>query len=194
MLLPLLGFVIVSTTTPGPNNLMVLISGANWGLRPTLPHIFGIATGFPILIMAVGLGLGMAFDALPALQVILKWVAFVYLCWIAWRIARAGRPEARGKRGRPMRFIEAVAFQWVNPKAWAMVLAGVALYTTKDGNRLMEVSLMAALFGIVCIPNGIVWTLFGSAISRLLDDDVRRQRFNIAMALLLVISAVPMLL
>ncbi len=193
ILLPLLGFVIVSTTTPGPNNLMVLISGANWGLRPTLPHIFGIATGFPVMIIAVGLGLGLAFTAFPELHEILKWVAFAYLCWLAWKIAMAGRPEAEGRSGRPMRFLEAAAFQWVNPKAWAIVLAGVALYTTETGNKALEITVIAVLFGLACIPNGIIWALFGSAISRLLDDDSWRRRFNIGMAVLLVISTIPTL-
>jgi threonine/homoserine/homoserine lactone efflux protein len=172
---------------------MVLISGANWGLRPTLPHIFGIATGFPVMIVAVGLGLELVFQAFPALHEILKWVAFIYLCWLAWKIAIAGRPQADGRSGRPMTFLEAAAFQWVNPKAWAIVLAGVALYTTDAGNKALEITVIAVLFGLVCIPNGIVWALFGSAISRLLDDDAWRRRFNIGMALLLVISTVPTL-
>jgi threonine/homoserine/homoserine lactone efflux protein len=193
ILLPLLGFVIVGTATPGPNNLMVLISGANWGLRPTLPHILGIATGFPVMIVAVGLGLDLVFQAFPALHEILKYLAFAYLCWLAWKIAMAGRPEAEGRSGRPMRFLEAAAFQWVNPKAWAIVFAGVALYTTETGNKAWEIGLIAVLFGLACIPNGIVWALFGSAISRLLDDDSWRRRFNIAMAILLVISTVPTL-
>ncbi len=190
-LLPLLGFVIVGTATPGPNNLMVLISGANWGLRPTIPHILGIAAGFPVMIVAVGLGLGLAFQAFPTLHDLLKYLAFAYLCWLAWKIAMAGRSEAKGRSGRPMSFLEAAAFQWVTPKAWAIVLAGVALYTTETGNKAVEITVIAALFGLVCIPNGIVWALFGSTISRLLDDDSWRRRFNIAMAILLVISTVP---
>jgi threonine/homoserine/homoserine lactone efflux protein len=172
---------------------MVLISGANWGLRPTMPHILGIATGFPVMIIAVGLGLELVFQAFPALHEILKWLAFAYLCWLAWRIALAGRPRAEGRSGRPMTFLEAAAFQWVNPKAWAIVFAGVALYTTETGNKAVEITVIAVLFGLACIPNGIVWALFGSAISRLLDDDAWRRRFNIAMAVLLVISTVPTL-
>jgi threonine/homoserine/homoserine lactone efflux protein len=192
-LLPLLGFVIVSTMTPGPNNMMVLLSGANWGLERSWPHIFGIAAGFPVMIVAVGLGLGLAFEAFPALHDILKWVGFAYLCWLAWKIAIAGRPEAGGAGGRPMTFLEAAAFQWVNPKAWAIVLAGVALYTTETGNKAFEISLFALLFGLACIPNGVVWALFGTAIAGLLQDDSWRRRFNIAMAVLLVISTVPTL-
>src|SRR5690606_32484543 len=137
-LLPLLGFVVVSTVTPGPNNLMVLVSGANWGLRRTMPHIIGIAIGFPVMIVAVGLGLGVAFDRLPWLHDVLKYVGFAYLLYLAWRIARAGRPELEGRAGRPLTVFEAASFQWVNPKAWAIVLGGMAVFTTATGNKLVE--------------------------------------------------------
>jgi threonine/homoserine/homoserine lactone efflux protein len=191
--LPLLGFVVAGTVTPGPNNLMVLISGANWGLKRTLPHIAGIAGGFPVMIVAVGLGLGAAFEAVPQLHEILKYVAFAYMLWLAWRIALAGKPEAEAGGARPLTFFQAAAFQWVNPKAWAIVFSGVALFTTDGGNKILEIGLIAVLFGLVCLPNGVGWTLFGSAISKLLADDIWRRRFNWAMALLLVISVVPTL-
>jgi threonine/homoserine/homoserine lactone efflux protein len=192
-LLPLLGFVVAGTITPGPNNLMVLISGANWGLRRTLPHIAGIAAGFPVMIVALGLGLGTVFEAVPQLHEILKYVAFAYMLWLAWRIALAAKPEADAGGARPLTFFQAAAFQWVNPKAWAIVFSGVALFTTEGGSKVLEIGLIAALFGLVCVPNGVVWTLFGSAISRLLADDLWRRRFNWAMAVLLVISVVPTL-
>jgi threonine/homoserine/homoserine lactone efflux protein len=192
-LLPLLGFVVVSTVTPGPNNLMVLVSGANWGLVRTLPHIAGIAFGFPVMIVAVGLGLGRAFESFPQLHDVLKYIAFAYLLWLAWRIANASKPEAEGGRGRPLNFFEAAAFQWVNPKAWAIVFSGIALFTTGGSAQVFQTGLIAVLFGLVCLPNGVVWTLFGSAISGLLADDTWRRRFNIAMAILLVASVVPTL-
>jgi threonine/homoserine/homoserine lactone efflux protein len=192
-LLPLLGFVVAGTVTPGPNNLMVLISGANWGLRRTLPHIAGIAAGFPVMIVAVGLGLGTVFEAIPQLHEILRYVAFAYMLWLAWRIALAAKPEAEADGGRPLTFFQAAAFQWVNPKAWAIVFSGVALFTTEGGSKVLQIGLIAALFGLVCLPNGVVWTLFGSAISELLADDTWRGRFNWAMALLLVVSVLPTL-
>jgi len=193
-LLPLLGLVVVGVVTPGPNNLMVLASGANWGLFRTLPHIAGISIGFPVMVAAVGLGFGAVFDVLPQLRDILKIVAFAFLLWLAWRIARAGRPDAIGSRARPLSFIEAAVFQWVNPKAWAIVFAAVALFADGAGNQLVEVGLAAAAFGFVCVPNGIIWTLFGSAISRFLSDDTKRSRFNVTMAVLLVASVIPTLL
>ncbi|MBZ0228669.1 MAG: LysE family translocator [Bauldia sp.] len=193
-LLPLLGFVVVATVTPGPNNLMVLVSGANWGLARTLPHIAGIALGFPVMIVAVGLGLGVAFETLPALHVVLKYTAFAYLLFLAWRIAQAGRPDLDGRRARPLNLVEAAAFQWVNPKAWALVFGGMALFTTAAGDRLTETVTIAALFGVACLPNGIVWCLFGRAIAHFLSDDRWRRRFNVTMAVLLVVSTLPTLI
>ena len=192
-LLPLLGYVLVSTVTPGPNNLMVLASGANFGIGRTLPHIAGIAAGFPIMIVAVGLGFGFIFDAYPAVHTILKYVTFAYLLWLAWKIASAGRPDADAVDARPMTFMQAVAFQWVNPKAWAMCIGAMALFTTAAGSKVIEVGIIALLFGLACLPNGIVWALFGRAIAGFLADDRRRFWFNIGMAVLLVVSVAPTL-
>lgn len=192
-LLPsLLGFVVAATCTPGPNNLMVLASGANFGLARTWPHIFGIAIGFPVLILAIGFGLALLFDAVPVLHTILKYASFAYLLWLAWQITRAGRPAA-AEDAHPLNFVQAAAFQWVNPKGWAMALGAMALFTTADGERAIEVITIAAAFGLVCLPNGVVWALFGRAIAGFLADDRQRRVFNAIMAILLVASVIPTL-
>jgi threonine/homoserine/homoserine lactone efflux protein len=193
-LLPFLGFALVATTTPGPNNLMVLTSGANFGVGRTVPHIFGIAIGFPILVLIVGLGIGFLFQAYPLVHTVLKYVAFAYLLWLAWQIARSERPDAKGPQPHPMTFLQAVAFQWVNPKAWAMILGAMALFISGNGgSHVLEIAVMAIIFGALCVPNGFVWALFGRAIAGFLADDRQRFWFNIVMAALLVISAVPSL-
>ena len=190
-LLPLLGFVLVSTFTPGPNNLMVLTSGANYGLARTLPHIAGICLGFPVMIVAVGLGLGYVFDAYPIAHVVLQWLAFAYMLWLAWRIVQAGRPAAEKADAKPLTLLEAALFQPLNPKAWAIVFGATALYTTTGGNKVLEIGLIAVLFGAICLPNGVVWALFGRAIAGFLQDDRRRFWFNLVMAVLLVLSVLP---
>jgi threonine/homoserine/homoserine lactone efflux protein len=192
-LVPLLGYVVVSTCTPGPNNLMVLQSGANFGVARTTWHILGIAFGFPVMILAVGFGLGFIFDAYPIVHTILKWVSFAYLLWLAWKIASAGRPDAEAAGAKPVTFLQAAAFQWVNPKAWAMGIGALALFTTASGNKVLEIGVIAALFGLACIPNGFAWALFGRAIAGFLADDRYRLWFNIGMALLLVLSVIPTL-
>lgn len=193
-LLPFLGFAVVATTTPGPNNLMVLTSGANFGVARTIPHIIGIAIGFPVLVLVVGLGIGVVFETYPAVHSVLKYVAFAYLLWLAWQIARSERPDAKGLQPHPMTFLQAAAFQWVNPKAWAMILGAMALFTASDGSgHVLQVAGMAVIFGALCLPNGFVWALFGRAIAGFLADDRQRFWFNIGMAVLLVASAVPSL-
>jgi threonine/homoserine/homoserine lactone efflux protein len=191
--LPLLGFVLAGTLTPGPNNLMVLASGANWGLARTMPHVLGITLGFPIMIIAAGFGIGIVFKAVPILEPILRYTAFAYLLWLSWKIARAGRLHGGEEGGRPMTLLQAAAFQWVNPKAWALVLSGIALFTTDGGDRVAEIGLLALLFGLVCLPNCIAWGLFGQSIARLLADDRRRRIFNLGMAVVLVLSVLPAL-
>ncbi len=191
--LPLIAFVVASTVTPGPNNLMVLASGANWGLARTLPHILGIVFGLPVMILGVGLGVSAVFAAAPWLHTVLKYVAFAYLCWLAWRIAVAKRPGESGGIGRPLNLWEAAAFQWVNPKAWAMVASGMAVFIDPNGNKLIQVLVFAALFSAVVLPNCIAWAAFGRGIARFLSSDGRRRWFNIAMAVLLVAATVPAL-
>jgi len=191
--LPLVAFVVAATVTPGPNNLMVLASGANWGLARTLPHVLGIVIGFPVMILAVGLGLSVVFEAAPWLHSVLKYVAFAYLCWLAWRIATAARPGENGGIRRPLNLWQAAAFQWVNPKAWTMILSGMAVFVDPAGNRLLQVIGIAALFAVVVLPNCLAWAVFGRGIARFLSSDGRRRWFNIAMALLLVGSALPAL-
>lgn len=192
-LLPLLGYALVATCTPGPNNLMVLTSGANFGVVRTVPHILGITFGFPVLILAVGFGLGFIFDAYPIVHVILKYASLVYLLWLAWRIVQSERPEEKKDHAHPLSFLQAAAFQWVNPKAWAMIFGAMALFTTEGGNKPLQVGIIAVLFGALCLPNGFVWALFGRAIAGFLADDRQRFWFNVVMAVLLVLSVVPSL-
>ncbi|HVY20881.1 MAG TPA: LysE family translocator [Bauldia sp.] len=191
--LPLLGYVVVSAVTPGPNNLMMLQSGANFGLARTVPHILGVTFGFPVMIVAVGLGLTYVFDAYPIVHEILKWLSFAFLLWLAWQIASAGRPDAQAAKGKPVTFLQAAAFQWINPKGWAMSIGALALFITNGGNRALQVGIIALLFGAVCFPNGVAWTLFGRAIAGFLENERNARIFNIAMALLLIVSVTPTL-
>ncbi len=191
--LPLVAFVIASVVTPGPNNLMLLASGANWGLGRTLPHILGVALGVPVMVLGVGLGISAAFEALPWLHTVLKYVAFAYLVWLAWRIATAARPGEGGGIRRPLNLWQAVAFQWVNPKAWTLFASGITVFVDPGGNRLVQILGIAALFAVVVPPNCLAWAAFGRGIARFLSSDSRRRWFNIAMALLLVGSALPAL-
>jgi threonine/homoserine/homoserine lactone efflux protein len=194
-ILAILGFALVTAFTPGPNNTMLMISGANWGVAPSIPHMLGITIGFPIMVFAVGMGLGGVFEAYPVLHEILKYGSFLYLLYLAWKLARAGRHDTDGNRlGKPMSFLAAALFQWVNPKAWMMAVSAMALYVPAGSAILPAVLLLAAIFALTSLPSAATWCLFGTAISRFLDSDRRVAIFNAVMAALLVLSMVPTLL
>src|SRR2546430_96088 len=115
-------FALASLFTPGPNNLMLMTSGVNYGFTRTLPHALGVAFGFGFLVLVVGIGLGALFAAFPALYTILKFAGAAYLIYLAWLIARSGPAKASGTRDQPLTFLQAAAFQWVNAKALVMAV------------------------------------------------------------------------
>lgn len=117
ILLALITFAFVSSITPGPNNLMLMASGANFGLRRTVPHMLGISLGHAFMVTLVGVFLLRIFVAYPIMNLILNVLSVAYMLWLAWKIATAVPPDAKKVTGTPLTFLQAAAFQWVNPKA-----------------------------------------------------------------------------
>lgn len=192
-LLPaLMGFALVSSITPGPNNMMLMASGANFGFWRSLPHMFGIGIGFTVMIVLVGLGLIGLFDAVPASYQLLKIFSVGYLLWLAWKIANAAPPVAGAAAGTPMTFVQAALFQWVNPKAWSMALTAITAYAPE--RTVWSILIVAAVFGAINLPSVSVWTVLGQQIRRVLNRPAWLRAFNIGMAILLVLSALPVLL
>lgn len=192
ILTALLGFAFVTTVTPGPNNLMLMASGANFGFRRTVPHMLGIAGGVSLMALLVGLGLMALFEAVPALSGILKVVSVLYLLWLAYKIATAAPIEARDAKARPMTLMQAAAFQWVNPKAWAMCLSAITIYA--PDRTLLSVGIVAGAFAMVSLPAISVWAWLGTIIRQWLSSPRRLQVFNLTMAALLVASMFPLLI
>ncbi|SFJ27352.1 Threonine/homoserine/homoserine lactone efflux protein [Paraburkholderia megapolitana] len=186
-------FALVTTITPGPNNTMLLASGVNFGFRRTLPHILGISAGVVLLMLAVGFGLGEAFRRWPLLYTVLETASVVYLLYLAWKIGTSGQVQVRKGERRPMRFYEAIAFQWINPKAWMMVLtAATTVHLSADFG--LNATLMAVLFYVVGLPCICLWAAFGMALRNLLANPVWLRVFNVGMAVLLVLSLYPVAL
>ncbi|OHD02134.1 MAG: hypothetical protein A2885_09285 [Sphingopyxis sp. RIFCSPHIGHO2_01_FULL_65_24] len=178
-------FALVSSITPGPNNMMLMASGANFGLRRTVPHALGVGIGFTLMIVLVGVGLMGLFDLFPILNTVLKVVSVAYLLWLAWKIANAAAPTTDGDaRGKPMTFVQAMLFQWVNPKAWTMALSAIALYA--PDRNVAAVLLVAVVFGIVNLPSTSIWAVMGQALRGWLSSPARLRAFNWTMAALLV--------
>lgn len=191
LLLALLGFAFVTTVTPGPNNVMLMASGANFGFRRTVPHMLGIALGVSLMALLVGLGLMALFEATPVLGRVLRVVSVLYLLWLAWRIATAAPIRDRPAQARPMTGLQAAAFQWVNPKAWAMCLSAVTIYA--PDRSLASVLIVAGAFALVSLPAISVWAWLGTVIRAWLSSPTRLRVFNLTMAGLLVLSLYPML-
>lgn len=192
LFMALLGFAFVSSITPGPNNLMLLASGVNFGFRRTIPHMLGIGIGFTLMIFLLGLGLGKVFELYPVLYKALRIVGGLYVLWLAWKIANSG-PVGEGRsRGTPFSFVQAALFQWINPKAWIMAVTAIATYTLPN-EYLWSVLLVGLVFGSVNLPCVSTWALFGVGLRRLLNDNRVLRLFNIAMAVLLVLSLAPLL-
>jgi threonine/homoserine/homoserine lactone efflux protein len=187
---PLVTFAVATAVTPGPNNIMLTASGANFGFRRTVPHMLGVAIGFTVMVAAIGLGLSEVFERFPVIHQLLRYGGAAYLLYLAYRIATAApaASDAAQPAGRPFTFLQAALFQWVNPKSWMMAVGAISTYTTVGGDLILESVLIALIFGAGGLPSTALWAALGVAISRLLQARWALRAFNIAMALLLVAS------
>jgi threonine/homoserine/homoserine lactone efflux protein len=200
-LLALSVFAAVSSGTPGPNNLMILTSGVNFGMKRSFPHLMGITLGFCFMIFCVGMGLQTMFVLLPQLETVLRYGGTVYLLWLAWKIANSGpisssAGEGKATGAKPMGFWAAAAFQWVNPKAWFMAISAITTYASTAenaamGSKLSQVLLVVLIFGAINLPLVACWGWFGSAMRQFLQDPRKLKAFNLTMAILLVASLYP---
>ena len=183
----------MTSITPGPNNFILLASGVNFGFWRTVPNMLGISAGFASLLLGVGLGLGALLAAFPALHTVLKFAGGAYLLYLAWRIASSRSLAKDGETDtRPMTFLEATAFQWVNPKAWVMAVTAMAVYTNPE-RPFLSVLIVVIAFTLVNLPSVSSWAGFGMALRGFLADPVRLKWFNIAMGVLLAATLWPML-
>ena len=184
-------FAFVSSITPGPNNLMLMASGANFGFRGSVPHMFGVTLGFILMIILVGVGLVQVFEAYPLSNTVLKVVSIAYLLYLATKIATAAPPEKGETAGTPMTLLQAALFQWVNPKAWTLAVTAVTVYT--PDHTLTSIAVVALVFGTLNLPSIGSWTFLGQQMARILTNSRRMVLFNWTMALLLVASLYPVL-
>lgn len=178
-------FAFVSSITPGPNNLMLWASGMNFGLARTARHIAGVNVGFSSLLFVTALGLGSLLQNLPWWSRGLQIVGSVYLLYLAYRIATAGRADSRGG-AKPFTFFEAVAFQYVNPKAWVIGITAATAFIPVDQPLFATSLVFTLVFAAVNLPCIITWAVAGNAIGQLMVEDRRRRIVNGVLATLLV--------
>jgi threonine/homoserine/homoserine lactone efflux protein len=191
MLSALALFALVSSITPGPNNLMLMASGANFGFRRTLPHMMGVGLGFMLMLFLVGVGLIGLFDAVPASYTAMKVASVLYMSFLAWKIATAAAPQNGTASGKPFSFLQAAAFQWVNPKAWTMALSAVTLYA--PDRSYLAIAIVTLVFGAINLPSISLWTILGLRLQVLLTSRARLRLFNGVMAALLLGSLIQVL-
>lgn len=196
ILTALAAFAFVSSITPGPNNLMLMASGTNFGFTRTIPHMFGVSIGFTIMVILVGAGLMNLFEAWPLSFTVLRVLSVAYLLYLAWKIATATLPsgdsqESR-KDGKPLTFFQAALFQWVNPKAWAMALTAISAFAPESG-AFHGVLLVALVLAAINLPSISTWVVLGTQLRRWLTDPIKLRIFNVVAAIFLVGSLYPIL-
>lgn len=186
-------FAFVTSVTPGPNNMMLLASGVNFGVMRTLPHWLGVSLGHFVMLLLVGVGLESLLQAYPFVYQVMKVVGFAYLLYLAWGVARSGAPVRNGEEAsQPISFFGAAAFQWVNPKAWIMAIGYFSNYMPTDASFVF-VTLTCMMFSAINFPSVGLWVWAGAKLEHYLKQDLWRKLFNWTMALLLVASMVPVL-
>ena len=184
-------FAFVSSSTPGPNNLMLMASCANFGFIRSIPHMLGISIGFMVMLFAVGAGLVQIFDRFRVIYDVLKIASVIYMLWLAWKIANAATITKNAQAGAPMTFLQAATFQWVNPKAWAMALTAITVYVGVAS--LLWLGVGALIFAVVNLPSASMWTFAGQQMQRFLTNPRRLHAYNWTMAALLIASLYPVL-
>ncbi len=189
--LAIIAFAITACVTPGPNNAMIMTSGLNYGVKRSMPHYTGIVLGFPAMVLAVGVGIAQLFEQYPAFHTMLKLVGATYLSYLAYKIATAPVSELKESRGKPFSFIQAVAFQWVNPKAWVLAVGATVTYTVLGDGYLLQVIAIALIFFIFGAPCIMLWLWGGASLKKILQDPGYVRVFNMGMALLLMGSLIP---
>ena len=192
ILISIFMFSFATSITPGPNNIMLLSSGLAFGYKRTLPHILGVVLGFPLMTIFVGIGLGEFFKVYPFAFTVLKVVGILYLLFLAWKIANS-RPEVKksDENSKPMKFIAIVLFQWMNPKNWIKIITAMSVYVTSVEHATIQIIIITTIFFLTVLVSANSWAVGGVVLNKLIKSDKGIKRFNIIMALLLVLSILP---
>lgn len=189
--LSLILFTIVTCGTPGPNNIMIMSSGVVYGFRRSVPHVVGINIGFPLMAVAVGLGLGGILHGSPVVYDILRPIGAVYLLYLAYRVATSPVTAEQAVVCKPLSVAQSALFQWVNPKAWVMIVGAIVTYSSPSGSYTLHVLEIALIFLIFGTPCTIGWLMIGVSLKKVISKPVQFRVFNVSMAVLLVLSLIP---
>jgi len=193
-LLLIFGTLSLLTVTPGPNNLLLASSGAQFGLRRSLPMLLGIILGFPLLTLCVGLGLGPLFQAFPLIKSVLKYASAAYLLNLAWKVATTNTLGAAADANEPIGFFKMAGFQWVNPKVWTMALTVTTSVMATDQIDVLGAIVAALIIMATTSIFNTSWLVAGALLRSWLNVGRRIVWFNRIMGLLLAGFVVSLLL
>ena len=188
----LFAIALAASWTPGPNNALLAGSGAKFGLRRTIPHALGVGLGFPVMVFIIAVFLGVAFQKSVILQDILRYGGAAMLLWVAWKIARSGGLGKASGPSRPFYFHEAVAFQWINPKAWVMAVSLTAQFID-PAHMLKTLSVISCIFMICGLSSAFGWAALGTSLRRFLSVGSRMRVFDITMGIIIALGVVILL-
>ena len=186
-------FILSTSGTPGPNNVMILTSGVNHGIKNSIPHVLGVNIGFPVMVICVGLGIMTLFKQWPILHQLIQIIGIIYLCYLAFKIATMPVNSRLEKDKKPFSFLQAAFFQWVNPKAWVMSVSAVVAFSLTNTSALENVLIIASFYLVFGLPCSFAWLFVGKWLQNILTHQVYVKRFNISMAVVLLCSLIPML-
>ncbi|WP_413282760.1 LysE family translocator [Vibrio sp. MA40-2] len=186
-------FAISCSVTPGPNNIMVMTSGLNFGVRKSLPLLAGICVGFTIMLLLVGLGFGHLFNVFPKLNLLIKITGTAYLLYLALLIATSRNIDQESQRIKPLGFLKGALFQWVNAKAWVVAIGAITAFTSVGEHYAFQNITIAITFFVISFPCVGIWLMFGSLLRQHLQNAQYLRWFNLSMSLLLVVSVLPVI-
>ena len=185
----LIVYYFIMFATPGPNNAMLTASGMKFGYLRTLPHIIGIPLGHFIQITLVCYGLGNVFIKFPQIQFYMKFLCFVYLFYLSWKML-GSISVTKKETGRPLKFYEASLFQFINPKAWTVAIAAVSGFFPSDENFFVATMFLAVTAPFVCIPSISLWALFGNSLRIFVSNTKTKKIIEYILAILLILTGV----
>lgn len=188
-ILSLFGLSYSAAWTPGPNNTLAATFGAKFGFRRSVPHVLGVTIGFPFMVFCIGLGVGVLFQQSNVLREVLRIVGILVLIWFAWKIATSNPSSGTKENGiaKPFTFLQSAAFQWINPKGWVMAISITSAFVDPDA-PLLTAGIVAAIFATAGMTSVSGWTVFGVWLQSYLNTPLRWRVFNVAMAVLLLLS------
>ncbi|MCH9620842.1 MAG: Cysteine/O-acetylserine efflux protein [Chlamydiia bacterium] len=180
-------FAFSAMITPGPNNLMIMHSGLNFGYKRSMPHFFGIISGVGVMLFAVAFGFGYAFEKIPSLKLIIRVIGSLYMLYLAWKISQMNEKKTDTNIAKPLTFMQAALFQWVNPKAWVICISFTSMFHLSD-EFMLNAALLLLTISIINFPCLLIWMSFGKGLEKIINSEKQRTRLNVILALLLVLS------